>query len=143
MHCSKNVGGANLSCDYNSSLSNSAIPSNVVGAFFECDKTVSSVSFEQEVFPQNSNSCSILNLGVLFLSVTTTSSIFTSRPCKMSEVLFCNTHLQVFTLAFSLCPFPFSLEIFSSCGNYLNSYNHLNQKFINHKIYKTYENNSN
>jgi hypothetical protein len=42
----------------------------VGGANLSCDRTVSSVSLEQEVFPQNSHSHSILTLGVLILSVT-------------------------------------------------------------------------
>jgi hypothetical protein len=42
----------------------------VGGANLSCDKTVSSVSMEQEVFPQNSHSLSILTLGVLIFHVT-------------------------------------------------------------------------
>ena len=80
-----NVGGVQwraldrntfLSCDYNSKNTFPLSFSIVGGANLSCDKTVWSVSIEQEVFPQNSNSCSILNLGVLFFSVTTTWMIF-------------------------------------------------------------------
>ena len=73
------LGGAFLSRDYNQMLQLLIRRWNVGGVqwraldrntFLSCDKAVSSVSMEQEVFPQNSLSHSILNLGVLICRAT-------------------------------------------------------------------------
>jgi hypothetical protein len=81
-----------LECEYLargfSSKLKLTLATEIGGAFLSCDKTVWSVSIEHEVFPQNSHSLSILNLGVLFCRVTTTGAVITAKEAELSEVLF-------------------------------------------------------